>query len=86
MKGNLPQIYWAQMLRQFRQRAGFSKSALAKAANISTGYISKLESSQRPPPEAQRNSLAELLNLSEQERLMFHVRAELQRGTEVALQ
>ncbi len=68
------------MLRQFRQRAGLSKSALAKAANISTGYISKLESSQRPPPEAQRNSLAEVLNLSEQERLMFHVRAELQRA------
>ncbi len=80
MNDNLPQTDWAQMLRQFRQRAGLSKSALARAASVSVGYISKLEFSQRPPPEAQRNSLAEVLNLSQQERLMFHVRAELQRA------
>jgi len=80
MFSNIPGTSWAQLLKQFRLRAEQSKSALARALGVSAGYISKLESGQRPPPEAQRDAIAEVLDLHQQERLAFHVRAEYERA------
>jgi len=77
---NLPQVAWRQMLAQFRRRADLSKSALAKSLRVSVSYITKLEAGQRPPPEAQREAIADVLQLEEQERVAFHVRAELERA------
>jgi transcriptional regulator with XRE-family HTH domain len=55
-------------LYRLRQRRGHSQAALAKAADISSGYLSELENSKRRPP-SQRvvDQLATALALSTHE-------------------
>ena len=76
---------WGDMLSEYRRAAGLSKSALAKLVGVSIGYISKLESGKRPPPEHQRNLLCEALGLDEHQSLIFHTKAELERADPVTV-
>lgn len=77
MSGN--GMRWAELLSRYRQRAGLSKTELARALSVSIGYISKLESGQKPPPEGPRQGLCEVLGLAGEEAEWFHVQAELER-------
>lgn len=76
---------WADMLKQYRTRAGLTKTRLAKSLSVTISYISKLESGQKPPTESQRESLCEAMNLSEDESLAFHVQAEIERTDPIAV-
>jgi len=76
---------WAEQLTTYRQRAGLSKTRLARAAGVSVGYITKLEAGQKPPPETKRAALAELLYLTDDERRAFHIQAELERTDPTAV-
>ena len=71
---------WAELLKSWRQRAGLSKTQLARRLSVTVGYISKLEAGQKPPRESQRQALAEILGLSDQETEEFHIAAELERA------
>ena len=71
---------WAQQLRHYRQRAGVSKSALARELGVSASYATKLETSQKPPPESRRQLICEILGLTEEEGTYFHIQAELERA------
>lgn len=75
---------WADLLKQFRIRAGLNKTRLADRLGVSISYITKLESGQRPPPEDQRDNIAESLGLGEEETHAFHVQAELERIDQTA--
>lgn len=56
-------------LYRLRQMLGLSQAALAKAAAISTGYLSELENGKRRPPSQRvSNKLATALGLSTHER------------------
>jgi phage repressor protein C with HTH and peptisase S24 domain len=76
---------WASMLTNYRRQAGLTKSALARAVNVTIGYISKLESGKTPPPENQRWALCEALGLSDDQSQTFHIRAELERADPIAV-
>ncbi len=76
---------WSDMLAEYRRAAGLSKSALARLVGVSIGYISKLESGKRPPPEYQRNLFCEALGLDERASLSFHIKAELERADPVTI-
>ncbi len=76
---------WADMLAEYRRYAGLSKSALAKMVGVSIGYISKLESGKRPPPEYQRELLCEALGLDDEQSRWFHIKAELERADPVTV-
>ena len=79
MKDFLDRSTWAEMLTNLRQRANLSKSVLAREVGVSIGYISKLETGKTPPPENQRQIFCDVLGLSDQEREVFHIRAEMER-------
>jgi phage repressor protein C with HTH and peptisase S24 domain len=76
---------WASILSDFRKRAGLSKSDLARAAGVTIGYISKLEAGKAPPPELLRWRLCEILALTEEEREIFHIKAEIERADPTAV-
>ena len=76
---------WAQMLAEYRQAAGHSKSALARIAGVTISYISKLESGKKPPPEHQRWQLAEALGLNDEQTHWFHIQAELERSDPITV-
>lgn len=82
---HLDQVSWARLLTVYRRRAGMTKTQLARGLLVTVGYVSKLEAGQKPPPEGQRDSLCELLNLSEEEGRHFHIQAELERTDPTAL-
>jgi phage repressor protein C with HTH and peptisase S24 domain/DNA-binding XRE family transcriptional regulator len=75
------------MLHQFRTSAGLSKTQLAREAGVTIGYISKLEQERgkKPPPEVKRNVLAECLGLTDSQRYIFHLRAEMERSDPSAM-
>jgi len=81
----LEETSWSDMLAEYRRSAGLSKSALAKLVGVSIGYISKLETGKRPPPEYQRNLLCEALGLDEEQSQLFHIKAELERADPVTV-
>ena len=59
---------FGDLLRRFRERAGFSQSALAQAANIDKSYISRLESGKREVVSCTLAlRLAEILKMSASE-------------------
>ncbi|NLX04176.1 MAG: helix-turn-helix domain-containing protein [Phycisphaerae bacterium] len=76
---------WATLLQRFRQRAGLTRTELARSLSVTISYISKLEAGQKPPPEPQRRNIAEVLELTDEEALGFHVQAELERTDPVAV-
>ncbi len=79
------QSSWADLLRSYRQRAGLTKTALARELGVTIGYISKLESGQRPPPERQRYGMCDALNMADEETQTFHIQAELERTDPTAV-
>jgi len=77
--GPADQTSWAELLKRYRHRAGLTKTAVARGMCVTVGYVSKLESGQRPPPEGVRDTICELLHLTADEAQHFHIRAELER-------
>lgn len=65
-------VTFGALLDQFRQRAGLSRSALARAAGIDAGYIQRLAGGTRLPSREFARALGRALNLSpvEQGRLL----------------
>ncbi len=78
-------IPWSLLLENYRRRAGLTKSGLARAVGVSIGYISKLETGKKPPPEHPRQLLSEALGLSEEEAEGFHIQAEIERSDPIAI-
>jgi HTH-type transcriptional regulator, competence development regulator len=59
---------FGKMLKDFRIRSRFSQRALAKAADVDTSYISRLESGEREVPSRSLALIfADILGLSQQE-------------------
>ncbi len=77
---NFSRTTWGQMLSEYRQALGLTKSALARAVGVTVGYISKLEDGKRPPPERQRDNFCEILGLDDAQQLEFHIQAEIERA------
>jgi phage repressor protein C with HTH and peptisase S24 domain/DNA-binding XRE family transcriptional regulator len=78
-------IPWSKLLTGYRTRSGLTKAGLARAVGVSIGYISKLETDKKPPPEDQRRSFCEAMGLSEEEAEEFHIQAELERSDPIAV-
>jgi len=60
---------FAEILANYRKRAGYSQHKLSQLAHINSSHLNRLEKAQRnPPKKANILKLAEVLNLNPEER------------------
>ena len=62
------QASFSQLLRRFRQRAGLTQEELAERAELSAGYIGRLERNERKARGATVNQLVQALELADEQR------------------
>src|SRR5947209_594187 len=72
---------FGSLLRSYRQRAGLTQEELAERAEISPRGLAYLERDERHPQPGTARRLADALDLSEDERLVFLAPAPAERPT-----
>lgn len=77
-----PQTELGPMLRQARERAGLGLRETARRAELSGGYVARLEAGDRCPSATVAGRIACVLELDERERAQLYAAAVTDAGTD----